>query len=202
MGWEESRGCVSVSLNDIFENLSDPKISLREIYLGQRVFLWKYIMGETLAGQPRQTLLERYLSEMYLRRDIFSYRNAPLIKSWRSKNELNWLIFCIMDASLPLYSLQMFCLIAVWLAMKRARIETPRPYRLASRSAPKGNGILGVLRVAETHSHGNVVMSQWIKAENLAPEIGVIKHVDVSNMVRPVSVPYWWAQLQQAIPYW
>ena len=35
-------------------------------------------MGETLAGQPRQTLLERYLSEMYLRRDIFSYRNAPL----------------------------------------------------------------------------------------------------------------------------
>ena len=35
-------------------------------------------MGETPAGQPRQTLLERYLSEMYLRRDIFSYRNAPL----------------------------------------------------------------------------------------------------------------------------
>ena len=32
-------GCVSVSLNDIFENLSDPKISLPEIYLGQRVFL-------------------------------------------------------------------------------------------------------------------------------------------------------------------
>ena len=32
-------GCVSVSLNDIFENLSDPKLSLPEIYLGQRVFL-------------------------------------------------------------------------------------------------------------------------------------------------------------------
>ena len=70
--------CVSISLNDIFENLSDPKISLPEIYLGQRVFLYKYIMGETLAGQPRQTLLERYLSEMYLRRDIFSYRNTPM----------------------------------------------------------------------------------------------------------------------------
>ena len=40
-------------------------------------------MGETLAGQPRQTLLERYLSEMYLRRDIFSYRNAPLDRSVR-----------------------------------------------------------------------------------------------------------------------
>ena len=34
-------------------------------------------MGETLAWQPRQTILERYLSEMYLRRDIFSYSNAP-----------------------------------------------------------------------------------------------------------------------------
>ena len=35
----ETQGCVSVSLNDIFENFSDPKISLPEIYLGQRVFL-------------------------------------------------------------------------------------------------------------------------------------------------------------------
>ena len=67
-------------------------------------------MGETLAGQPRQTLLERYLSEMYLRRDIFSYRNAPLEAKKR-----------VLRAKLHLGNTQQFS--NVWIRSSKAHME-------------------------------------------------------------------------------